>query len=115
MQDRELLELAAKAGGIGGEYRDNHEPADYRSIEPSYGIWKYPFMWNPRINEADALRLLAVMRGSIECVGGTIRAFKWDERGFWISSPRLVIGNRSETDVMREAITKLAAEVGKSM
>lgn len=47
MNDRELLELAAKVAGIVGEYSDTHRCfASY--MEPG---------WNPLMDDGDALRL----------------------------------------------------------
>lgn len=58
MTDRELLELAAKAAGIEGTYRE-HEwfPG---IVEPVIGGGDQP--WNPLISDQQALRLAVKLR-----------------------------------------------------
>ena len=53
MTDRELLELAAKAAGMRGFYRDGPAPGIVAdgSLEAA---WR---PWNPLLSDADALRL----------------------------------------------------------
>ena len=88
MNDRELLELAAKAAGI--ELQDDHYWRD--------GFWT---RWNPLTDDGDALRLAVKLN---------IDAGK--------PGMRLSIDWRSWDDPLaatRLAITRAAAEIGRSM
>ncbi|EJB8385962.1 hypothetical protein MW371_005360 [Pseudomonas aeruginosa] len=102
MNDRELLELAARAAGI--------DPVLAEPINFSTGVEYY---WNPRDDDGDALRL-AVTRGLVVTpdrdnqrtlvsnqAGHEYCAIYWDNLG--------------EMAATRLAITEAAAEIGKSM
>ncbi len=102
MNDRELLELAARAAGI--------DPVLAEPINFSTGVEYY---WNPRDDDGDALRL-AVTRGLVVTpdrenqrtlvsnqAGHEYCAIYWDKLG--------------EMAATRLAITEAAAEIGKSM
>ncbi|HEJ2806541.1 TPA: hypothetical protein SL251_004914 [Pseudomonas aeruginosa] len=102
MNDRELLELAARAAGID---RVLAEPINF-----STGVEYY---WNPLTDDGDALRL-AVKRGLVVTpdrenqrtlvsnqAGHEYCAIYWDKLG--------------EMAATRLAITEAAAEIGKSM
>ena len=52
MTDRELLELAAKAAGVEGQYR-----AQYAGDKAYGGVWHSGVCWNPIDDDGDALRL----------------------------------------------------------
>jgi hypothetical protein len=115
MSDRELLELAAKAGGI-----------EYDGIDDNgcrIGFWgdgwgggyKY---WNSLQSDGDALRLAA--RLNIDIV--------WEAHGpefdlvthVWCSSRMQALGAVESVDVqgdaaLRRAITRAAAEIGRGM
>lgn len=99
MEDRELLELAAKAAGIhldwpqdlgGAEFLSPHETVNWRE-------------WNPLEDDGDALRLAVKLR---------------------ITDLALAVGeliveeSRSASDpyiTTRRAIVRAAAEIGKGM
>ncbi|MCS9380872.1 hypothetical protein N1E52_26745 [Pseudomonas aeruginosa] len=102
MNDRELLELAARAAGI--------DPVLAEPINFSTGVEYY---WNPRDDDGDALRL-AVRLGLVvtpdrdnqrtlvsNSAGHEYCAIYWDKLG--------------EMAATRLAITEAAAEIGKSM
>lgn len=102
MNDRELLELAARAAGI--------DPVLAEPINFSTGVEYY---WNPLTDDGDALRL-AVTRGLVVTTdrenqrtlvsnqaGHEYCAIYWDKLG--------------EMAATRLAITEAAAEIGKSM
>ncbi|HBN8440949.1 TPA: hypothetical protein L3693_005322 [Pseudomonas aeruginosa] len=102
MNDRTLLELAARAAGI--------DPVLAEPINFSTGVEYY---WNPRDDDGDALRL-AVKRGLVVTpdrenqrtlvsnqAGHEYCAIYWDKLG--------------EMAATRLAITEAAAEIGKSM
>lgn len=98
MNDRELLELAAKAAGI--------EPMEYQSAN---GLLVAGFIWNPLTDDGDALRLAVKLR----------LEFEWWKTG--------ISANHASTPVMpiehvgddacaatRRAIVRAAAELGKA-
>ena len=110
ISDRELLELAAKAVGIPGEYREGHDPAIYGSDECNWGIWKYPSMWNPLENDSDAFHLMLQLQIDI--------SFWREEDSVCVS----IYQNSRATAVgaigafeLRRAIVRAAAEIGRSM
>lgn len=110
MNDRELLELAAKAVGI------DLSRADYREhwgFEGAWGVSVYIGRWNPLNNDGDALRLAVDAQVSIE--------FSYCED----DAPVVIVGDffnkvreclapdfKAKT---RRAIVRAAAEIGKAM
>lgn len=111
MNDRELLELAARAAGyqFSYSYRSLSSPA-VPVILAETGRWR---QWDPRHDDGDALRL-AVKRGLVVTpdrenqrtlvsnqAGHEYCAIYWDKLG--------------EMAATRLAITEAAAEIGKSM
>jgi hypothetical protein len=111
MNDRELLEFAAKAAGIKikGYYED----------EPSLSIKPGPKLptarWNPLTDDGDALRL-AVLLGMKIYPG---EAYPWDEKCADYSTKfGAAVDEDEEPDpyiATRRAIVRAAAEIGKAM
>jgi hypothetical protein len=117
MNDRELLELAAKAAGIKikGYYED----------EPSLSIKPGPKLptarWNPLTDDGDALRLVVKLQIDIEWRGGEVWAYRHasaDGECFTAieaaadHDPEIIgTGGRAT----RRAIVRSAAEIGKAM
>ena len=124
--DRELLEMAAKAAGhalvwgekyaIGGDTVDCSDMPYIKSIHPD----ELDAYWNPLTDDGDAFRLavkcgISVLRFSA-CIGTG-----WPQNGL----PARLIGFdppyediSSGQDVLaatRRAITRAAAEIGRSM
>ncbi|UWX75326.1 hypothetical protein [Burkholderia gladioli] len=104
MNDRELLELAAKAAGIEVKYFDAMSGGaflgDGRGVE-----------WNPLTDDGDALRLAVKLRMDIEirvCAGYvSVAAYREpDSRVYVLEKP----GDSAES--LRRAITRAAAEIG---
>lgn len=100
MQDRELLELAAKAAGIGGGWGDKIEyhngAVDLRDVWILGGDDFVP--WNPLTDDGDALRLaVAINRMMI-----TYSDEDWEYCG------------HDGYAATRRAIVRAAAEVGKA-
>lgn len=118
MEDREMLELAAKAAGYGLPNADDHDEID-RQYEYHLGLWvKYPWGWGwfrPHIDDGHALRLAAVLRLHIlhNDLGDSV---------LWVSA---VLNKRGLHGVVefedesqrakatRRAIVLAAAEIGK--
>lgn len=114
MNDKNLLEMAAKAAGIDGEWRDNYT-GDYYYTGNTYGIMYLPedgnwTIWNPLTDDGDALRLAVKLdidinpRWGDECctqaIGGD---FFYEERG---SDPLAAT---------RRAIVRAAAAIGEKL
>jgi len=101
MADRELLELAAKAAGMGdGEYCEpNHEPAIY---------FKPCIFWSPLTDDGDALRLAVklqlVIMHAINCAAVT-RDDLLDQIERYNGDP---------CAATRRAIVRAAAAIGRS-
>lgn len=118
MQDRELLELAAKAAGIGGGWGDKIEyhngAVDLRDVWILGGDDFVP--WNPLTDDGDALRMAVKL-------GMRVSANR-DPAGFTaIASVQSPFGAKSATEsadpetlseATRRAIVRAAAEVGKA-
>lgn len=109
MNDRELLELAAKAAGIVGEYSEE------KKCFSSY----MEHGWNPIFDDGDALRL-AVNLGllvDVDCDASTVTAVVPDRAeivGSLVHVESLLDCNYGMT-ATRRAIVRAAAEIGKSM
>jgi len=108
MSDRELLEMAAKAAGIDAEWH-NDDDADFDAAhegmflkgERSPNNSKY---WNPLTDDGDALRLLVALREEL-CLDAAsmLGCGSFD---LWRKNPQAAT---------RRAITRAAAEIGRSM
>lgn len=108
MQDRELLELAAKAVGFKAQYSENF--GDFTIGDPG-GL--YEQRWNPIENDGDAFRLFAKLGIEIDMhrISGYVAACPFDES--WIFEPA-----NQDIDsccALRRAIVRCAAEIGKSI
>lgn len=99
MDDKTMLELAAKAAGIGGM----HYPKGGWLINGSFDIW------NPLTDDGDALRLAVKLELIVRCYGDSIIVDgcgrEWFEEHDM--SDRYV--------ATRRAIVRAAAEIGKGM
>lgn len=102
--DKELLELAAKAAGVEGEWVENSLLDDYYKL-PTTGILMWSdgrrHIWNPITSSGDALRLAVKLR------------LLWDEMelfDLYFDSN----ANDSYT-ATRRAIVRAAAEIGKNI
>lgn len=110
MTDKELLELAAKAGGIKGEYvswcyngfkEGIREPNDKSSIP-----------WNPLTDDGPALRLAVKLEIGINPYAGKVVV--------WSEDNRLLAHEKYDTDeeayaATRRAIVRAAAEIGRTL
>lgn len=115
MQDRELLELAAKAAGMPtrDDYSESYGLYAVARGADGYDGWRY---WNPLTDDGDALRLAVKL-------GMRVSANR-DPAGFTaIASVQSPFGAKSATEsadpetlseATRRAIVRAAAEVGKA-
>lgn len=104
MNDRELLERAARAAGIEGELKSGGEGE----------LWLFHFgahsPWNPLINDGDALRLattlcMTVNTGPCEASASTIAGAL---RGFFAKESTI---EQPQSAAVRRAIVRAAAEM----
>ena len=117
MTDRELLELAAKAAGVGGSYFHSDNPI-HCGIYQARG----EYYWNPLVSDSEALRLAvklainvqfeATLDESEEGWHPTVHCGTYGLDGpEWSEEPLGI----DETAATRRAIVRCAAEVGRSM
>lgn len=105
MNDRELLELAAKAAGIKHDGCTDWKNAALRIVEPEF---KY---WSPLTDDGDALRLAVKLGMDIELLNDCVYAIGTEEQNCqnfeWHDGDKL--------SATRRAIVRAAAEIGKAM
>ena len=114
MNDRVLLELAAKAAGVAGRFIEEIPEDGYPRYRCGIGrVGSVATMWNPLRDDGDALRLSVRLGMSVTVFDGAIG----------IGCRQLPDGKKYEefpagNDVYaatRRAITSAAAEIGRSM
>jgi len=109
MTDREMLEAAAKAAGIEIGWIDPvwNDPGAVPYIHLPGGK-----LWNPITDDGDALRLAVTLRLNLSLDRTGIKVFHDDRPGIksggWKS-------RADELEVVRRAIVRAAAEIGKGM
>ena len=110
MTDRELLELAARAAGI-GLFDDEHgETWRVYYTDPNNGLKRYT-RWNPLTDNGDALRLVVKCNLNV-CVGyGSVSACLQDDGSFH----RIEEIKDDPYAATRRAIVRAATEIGRSM
>lgn len=104
MEDRELLELAAKAAGI-----ELHFDAD--GVSFYYGLYNRwnPMSWNPIKSDGDALRLAVKLRMAVAIFDDAVGI---GHGGYSYSEDDIGADPYATT---RRAIVRAAAEIGRSM
>lgn len=107
MNDRELLELAAKAAGLVIVDRDD----DGTLYIQSQGDWRGE-MWNPLTDDGDALRLAVLLGLDILQFPAFGEAQACSQDGVADEVESTSICPYSAT---RRAITRAAAEIGRAM
>jgi hypothetical protein len=114
MSDRELLEMAAKAAGITGEYDVITEAIESPAKPKPYGdAHSY---WNPLADDGDALRLAVKLQIDLEfdpIEHSTVEAYHqiMGEPHFCATEAL----SRDPYAATRRAIVCAAAEIGKAM
>lgn len=114
MNDRELLEMAARAAEIQIATWSNCQAGGFQTQESADSKF-----WNPLTDDGDALRLavtlgIQVLPRSMDCVAVTDIKFKGDCVSVSLSAPRYD-DHGAACSAMRLAIVRAAAEIGKSM
>lgn len=108
MNDRELLELAAKAAGINGRWVKGFEHLGLCTSQPPLHDW-----WNLLSNDGDALRLLATLseqnnRMTLYCYADEISIHASVDGALckYFDDP---------AKAFRRSIVHVAAEIGKTL
>lgn len=118
--EKELLELAAKAAGIEGEWCAFFGITGHGAGKKQFGIgdpavfvWGIDRLWNPLEDDGDALRLAVKLHLQLSC-GSHLRR-SWATRGAidWYAYWDQFDGD--EGKAIRYAIVRAAAEIGKAM
>ena len=109
--DRGLLELAAKAAGIEGEFGDKFnigpdevDCTDLFFIEDDSNC----AVWNPLTDDGDAMRLAVMLNFHIELHDELVRVWYTDRE-----CVELYFNPEDKLDATRRAIVRAAAEIGK--
>ncbi|HEP9860746.1 hypothetical protein [Pseudomonas aeruginosa] len=112
MNDRTLLELAARAAGyqFSYSYRSLSSPA-VPVILAETGRWR---QWGPLTDDGDALRLAVKLRLDITFYNGFQEVAAEPSNGDGMN-PSQEVFTENPYAATRRAITRAAAEIGKSM
>lgn len=112
MTDKELLELAAKAAGAPAYWSDDgtvqQRPMFVVLAGGGMGTMPYEAEWNPLKDDALALRLAVKLGFEIDV--GRERVAVRTPKG-----NKVLLGGTDPYAATRRAITRAAAEIGKSM
>lgn len=102
MTDKQLLEYAAKAAGMAGDFDFENKQLDKFWVR-SFGYW------NPLTDDGDALRLAVKLRMVIACYKDAceIENLRGESLAYEV--------NANPYAATRRAITRAAAEIGKEM
>lgn len=103
MNDRELLELAAKASGVSGFLVD---------AGLNIGSNAFPKVWNPLTDDGDALRLAVKLNFTVCKREHEVEIFN-DNNGEFLCSISISEGDEPYA-ATRRAIVRAAAEIGKA-
>lgn len=117
MNDRELLEFAAKAAGIAAEWREwtTGRVAEFKTIKYTKheGYWVNVVPWNPLTDDGDALRLAVCLGMKLSTNLHHRFVTVNDEQEFYDEAK--FGGVCDPNEVMRRTIVIVAAEIGRQM
>lgn len=108
--DRELLELAAKAAGIEGEWNENYGKSGMIMLRNPA---TYRLGFDPLTNDGDALRLAVKLNIHIRLWQYAVEAEDNDGRSTGMIHARECSGDMEATT--RRAIVRAAAAIGEAM
>ncbi|KSG74358.1 hypothetical protein AO961_18785 [Pseudomonas aeruginosa] len=118
MNDRELLELAARAAGMNIQRSRLDDPLHRDFLMNGEGLrnpGQCSFPWNPLTDDGDALRLAVKLRFEVQCYLGMASVIYDDgspDGAYLQQNPEK---GQSDEQATRRAIVRAAAEIGKSM
>lgn len=109
--DRELLEMAAKA--LGGEYREHALGGFYLALAPHWNGRS----WNPAGDDGDCARMEAELLIDIEWLSYEVAAYSKDDSGMLAHEALELYVNHANNNqaARRMASVRIAAEIGKAM
>ena len=113
-EDRELLELAAKAAGLQGfEWVSDpfFEGLERRNFEDD-GSELQSQTWNPLANDGDAFRLMVKLRMELSLIDDVAWAMATEAEG---GGGCACYSKDKPEHATRRAITRAAAEIGRRM
>lgn len=117
MEDREMLELAAKAAGMNVQRSRLNDPLHRDFLINGIGIrnpGQTVYQWNPLIDDGDAFRLAVNLKLCIsqDCYDGKDVAAATKQDDFKCYE---VVVNEDCFAATRRAVVRAAAEIGKAM
>jgi hypothetical protein len=112
--DRELLELSAKAAGIQGHYASLDEFPNWMNVHDGEGVYYTASQaWNPLTDDGAALRLAVKLEISVNPFAGkTVVAHEYSKR---LVCEKWELHDDDPYAATRRAIVRVAAEIGKGM
>lgn len=118
MDDRELLELAAKAAGYELAHTGESEKVLWLikpgSI-PDFNGERSIFPWNPLTDDGDALRLAVKLDIHIKRFSGSTSAEEWTTSNRVEEHDHWSVNGGDPMAATRRAIVRAAAEIGRCM
>lgn len=109
MNDRELLELAAKAAGINGRWLELD--AEFKLDSPSISDGTKRYLWRPLQDDGDALRLAVKIELQLR-----LRHSENEVSAYGSPEGRVDEGVRGDANAAtRRAIVRAAAAIGGAM
>lgn len=108
VSDRELLELAARAAGVCGEFRDG------LGLCPPELSQRHKYYWNPLTDDGDALRLAFALGMSVDAGGCIIDFVVPDVDDDEMETQESIEFDNHDGDIgnLRRAIVRAAAHIG---
>lgn len=113
MSDRELLELAAKAISLKGEWSDYWGLREERPSLDGYGTTLYT--WDPLEDDGDALRLAAILGLMLNTHGMGVGAHTTPGQTPEAHATAPECDDANHMSSLRRCIVRAAAEIGKAM
>jgi len=108
MNDKELLELAAKASDYGLTYKRQISNETHEWVSDDGLFWQ----WNPLIDDGQALRLAVKCRIDVEVFNDTTLSWVMIGCGYFEIEEK---HNDDQYAATRRAIVRAAAEIGKAI
>lgn len=118
MTDRELLEMAAKAAGLGGKWADF--PGMDLRVGYRAGLYieddQDGYYWNPIEDDGDAFRLLVMLRMNVDVLDNAPGdSTAWVCTQDYPEASSVEGLNGDDFAATRRAIVRAAAQLGKTM